>query len=162
MKKVVLDTSFLITLTDRARTNHATACKYWEHFLGEGMHMFIPTIVVSEYTVKGPIPEYVFNQCILAPFNHADATFAGEIGSLLMQQRPPATPRVCLKDDLKIIAQAMVMSAEWVISDDPGTFHVYVQKAATLKHSRLRSIVLEDGFSDAGQKKGQRDLSFTV
>ena len=156
MKKVILDTSFLITLTDKAREHHDTACRYWEHFIEHNIAMYIPTIVVSEYHIKGPIPNYVYNQCILAPFNLDDAQAAAELGPLLAQ-RTSGEPRVCLKDDLKIIAQALVLGAEFTICDDHETFHKYVGRAAQHASSRLRSLVLKEGF-----KSTNRQLEFAA
>lgn len=162
-KKVVLDTSFLITLTDRGRQHHAHACAYWEHFIARSIRMYIPTIVLSEYNIKGAIPGYVFDACILAPFNQDDAKCAGGLGVLLTQREragsdsPDLHPRVCLKDDIKIIAQAVALSAEWVISDDHKTFHKFAQRAASMMLPRLRSLVLVDGFQDT---EPQRSLGF--
>lgn len=43
---VVLDTSFLITLADPVRKNHAVARRYWRHFMEQNIPVFLPTIVV--------------------------------------------------------------------------------------------------------------------
>jgi predicted nucleic acid-binding protein len=53
---VVLDTSFLITLADARRPNHEAARKYWQHFAENGLPVFLPTIVVSEFCIWQEIP----------------------------------------------------------------------------------------------------------
>ena len=44
---VLIDTSFLITLADKNRTNHATARRYWQHFLENQIPIFLPTILFA-------------------------------------------------------------------------------------------------------------------
>lgn len=53
---VLLDTSYLITLADPGRENHQTARRYWRHFTEEGIPIYLPTIVVSEFCIRQEIP----------------------------------------------------------------------------------------------------------
>lgn len=52
---VLLDTSYLITLTGASRAHHETARRYWRHFTENQIPMFLSTIVVSEFCVKQEI-----------------------------------------------------------------------------------------------------------
>lgn len=70
---VVLDTSFLITLADSSRAHHDAARKYWRYFTENGLPMFLPTIVVSEFYIKQAIPPDILRACVVLPFNWDDA-----------------------------------------------------------------------------------------
>src|ERR1035437_10782611 len=109
---VVLDTSFLITLTDPTRSHHQAARDYWRHFTENAIPIFLPTIVVSEFYIRQELPPDILRACVVLPFNWDDAVKAASL-DLPGRQDRRNEPRGALKDDLKIIAQAMVKYVAW-------------------------------------------------
>lgn len=141
---VVLDTRFLITLADESRANHKTARRYWRHFTEQNLPMFLPTIVVSEFCIKQPIPPELLRACVVLPFNWDDAIKAAELD--VSKAERGRESRVALKDDLKIIAQGIVKDAAWIITDDADTLYKYVARLRAEDKTKLQPIKLGDGF----------------
>jgi hypothetical protein len=155
-KAVVLDTSFLITLANAARPYHETARKYWRYFLDNEIIVYLPTIVVSEFQLRQEIPPVILRSCIILPFNWNDALKAADLD--FTQFKKEGQDRVALKDDIKIIAQAAVIKASHLITEDEETLFRY---AATLRLKGkldLRVIVLGKGFDESFLNDGQREL----
>jgi predicted nucleic acid-binding protein len=152
---VVLDTSYLITLADNSRQNHEKARKYWRYFLEENVPIFLPTIVVSEFYVRQEIDAPILRNCIILPFNWSDAVKAAEFD--FTQFKGEASDRVALKDDVKILAQAAVVGASHLISDDEHLFY-YASKLRLAGKADLKVIKLSDGFDPAFFNDGQREL----
>lgn len=155
---VLLDTSFLITLADGSRANHAAARRYWRYFIESQIPMYLSVIVVAEFSVKQEIPPEILRCCIVLPFNWDDAQRAAKLD--WKRLRPPGVERDALKDDIKIIAQAAVADAEFVITDDSETFHRYCQAFKGAGEIQFKSIRLDDGFDRAFfDPNGQRDFT---
>jgi predicted nucleic acid-binding protein len=57
MNGVLLDTSFLITLSDPKRASHTIAKQYFVRMIERGVIMYLSTIVVSEYEVKQQVDD---------------------------------------------------------------------------------------------------------
>jgi predicted nucleic acid-binding protein len=155
---VLLDTSFLITLADRNRNHHETARRYWRHFLENQIPIFLSTIVVSEFCLKQEIPPEILRACVVAPFNWDDAQRAAKMD--WQRLRPDGVERQSLKDDIKIIAQAVGVDAEFVITDDEGSFYCYCKSLKDAGHVQFKAIKLRDGFDRAFfDPSGQRDFT---
>jgi hypothetical protein len=154
---VVLDTSFLITLADAARDNHATARSYWKHFTENRIPMFLPTIVASEFCVKQPLPPEILKACVVLPFNWDDAMKTSKLE--LPAIRKEGDTRVSLKDDIKIIAQAIVKDAAYLITDDKNSFFRYAEHLNQSGQATFKPIRLAEGFDRAHfRPDGQRDF----
>ena len=66
-----------------------------------------------------------------------------------------------MKDDVKIIAQAMVKDAAWIITNDTRSFYKFAHQLTVAGKARFRPIKLENGFDLAFfNPSGQRQLSF--
>lgn len=155
---VVLDTSFLITLADSSRANHATARRYWKHFTEEEIPIFIPTIVVSEFCLRQEIPPGILRSCVVLPFNWDDAVESAKLDFSSMDRKGES--RAALKDDVKIIAQAIVKNAAYIITDDQNSFHRFAVRAIEEGRAGFRAIKLSDGFDRAFiDANGQRDFN---
>lgn len=158
---VVLDTSYLITLADPDRPNYAVARRYWQYFMEQGLPVYLPTIVVSEFYVRQEIPPEILRCCVVLPFNWGDAIKTAELD--FTQCRVPNESRVAVKDDVKIIAQAVICGALHVISEDADTL---IRIAADLKVAGkidFKPICLKDGFDRAFlDANGQRDFEDTL
>jgi len=154
---VVLDTSFLITLADPGRQNHAVARRYWQYFMEQAIPVFLPTIVVSEFYVRQEIPPEILRCCVVLPFNWDDAIRTAQLD--FSQLKKPSESRVAIKDDVKIIAQAVICDAQHLITEDADSL---IRIALELKASgkvAFRTICLKDGFDRALlDANGQRDF----
>ena len=156
---VVLDTSFLITLADPVRDHHQTAKSYWKHFLEQGITVFLPTIVVSEFCRKQEIPPEIRQSCVPLPFNWDDAIKASEMDITLFDRQGES--RAALKDDVKIISQGIVNDAQWLITDDSSSFYRYASNLQQAGKSQCKPIKLDDGFDlSFFEPDGQRSLDF--
>ena len=159
---VVLDTSFLITLADDKRPHYQAARSYWRHFIEQGIPIYLPTIVASEFCIKQEIPPEILRACVVLPFNWDDAMKAAKLGFPSKRDRKDE-PRGALKDDLKIIAQAVVKDAEWVITDDAESFYKFAQKLKDAGKAKFRPIKLQDGFDLSFlTPSGQREITFPL
>jgi len=151
MQGVVLDTSFLITLADRNRANHETARKYWKFFLESNTPIYLSTIVISEFELKQPVDNVILKSCIVLPFNHADAIKSAQLN--FAKYKSAAAGRDSLKDDFKIVAQAEVQGAAFLITDDTETLFKICGQLKTSGAITFTAIQLADGFHDStGQK----------
>jgi hypothetical protein len=158
---VVIDTSFLITLAGKNRKNHDAARRYWRHFLDNEIPVFLSTVVVSEFCIKQAIDPEILRCCVVLPFNWDDALRAAQLD--WTRARPPDVPRDALKDDIKIIAQAAVAEAEFVITDDTESFYRYCEAFKEAGAVQFKAIKLADGFDRAFfDANGQRDFTDTL
>jgi predicted nucleic acid-binding protein len=156
---VVMDTSFLITLADPGRAHHQDARKYWRHFTEQAIPIFLPTIVVSEFYVKQEIPPDILRACVVLPFNWDDAVKAAALDFSKADREGES--RDALKDDVKIIAQAIVKDAAWIITDDTRSFFKFAQGLTVTATATFRPIKLEDGFDlSFFDPTGQRQLTY--
>ncbi len=153
---VLLDTSYLITLAGNQRPHHDAARKYWRHFTESQTPIYLSTIVVSEFCMRQEIDRLLLRCCVVLPFNWDDALCAA--GLDWKQLRPPGVERDALKDDIKIIAQAARIDAEFVITDDSDSFHRYCEIFRNAGKVSFSAIKLADGFDRAFLNGGQRDF----
>jgi len=152
---VVLDTSFLISLASPGRPNHQIARKYWKHFLESGIPIFLSAIVVSEFYLKQEIPPDLLCNCVILPFNWDAALTAADLDFSAFKGQ--AESRAALKDDLKIMAQAKVAGASYLITEDDHLFYIAATSRLQGKLS-IRVLVLSKGFDIAFFNDGQREF----
>ena len=105
MNSVLLDTSFLISLSDPARAHHAQAVQYYRECVHRQVPMYLSTIVISEFQVRQSINDLPLRNFVVLPFNVDHAMRCG----LLIRGlgRDPADDRVRVKDDFKLVGGAM-------------------------------------------------------
>jgi len=155
---VLLDTSFLITLADKSREHYESARLYWRYFLENDIPIFLSTIVVSEFCIKQEIPPDLLRCCVVLPFNWDHAQRAAKLD--WKRLRLEGVMRDALKDDIKIIAQAEVVEADFAITDDSASFYRYGKTFKDAGDVRFKAIKLEDGFDRSFfDPNGQRDFT---
>jgi hypothetical protein len=152
----LLDTSFLITLAGRDRANHQAAKRYWKYFLENRIPLFLSTIVVSEFSVKQALGPEILRHCVVLPFNYQDALRSAELHRL--RYSAAGISRDALKDDLKLIAQAEIAQAGFLITDDSDTMFRFVEHLRAAEAVSIKAIKLEDGFDSSIFNGGQRDF----
>lgn len=142
---VLLDTSFLIALAKPDEPCHSAAQQYFEHFVQEGIPMFLSTIVAAEFYQRQSIPAALLNNFVILPFNHADAKHAAQL-DFKRFQGAPGSPRVGLKDDFKILGQLSANDIPFIVTADVQTLHRICVDLRAKHELRAEAINLADGF----------------
>jgi predicted nucleic acid-binding protein len=105
---VLLDTSFILRLVKPGDALHQNVQAWFRELLGHNVPMYLSTIVVAEYCVKGDVGELPLTNLRLLPFNMVHAMRAGPFTATLLQQRKRdgAEDRTVVLNDVKLLAQA--------------------------------------------------------
>lgn len=118
MKGALLDTSFLISLSNADRTDHLTAKRYFIEMINRGTAMYLSTIVISEFEVRQRISDLGLNQFIIVPFNIDHAIAAGSLVDAAKTVRSDGYGRDAIKDDVKLLAQCELLGIEHFLTGD--------------------------------------------
>ena len=159
MSAFLVDTSFLISLADPGRPNHATAAAYFKEALRQGVPLYLSAIAASEFQVKQAVTDLPLRNFEVLPFNIDHAMQAG----LLMRhlQRDTGDDRSVVKDDVKLIAQAICESMTHVLTEDARTLVKYLERFNASGECIVRPILLREGFDSAWFNNGQKGLPGT-
>ena len=159
MIAILVDTSFLISLADPGRPNHETAVNYLRAALQCDAPLYLSAIVASEFQVKQAVTDLPLRNFEVLPFNIDHAMQAG----LLMRdlQRDSGDDRVAVKDDVKLIAQAICESITHILTEDARTLVKYVRRLNDAGQRAIRTILLAEGFDHAWFNNGQRGIPGT-
>lgn len=121
-KVAMLDTSFLIRLLKEDDPLHTSAKTYYQYFLENKFVLFVSTVAVAEYCVKGELDQLPFECVRVVPFNLDHAEKAGDFAHTLYQARDEGqyTPeqRLIIPNDTKIFAQASSIGALYFVTAD--------------------------------------------
>ena len=152
----MLDTSFLISLTDRHRTHHRVAVQYFRESLSRSVPLYLSAIALSEFHVKQAVNDLPLRNLIVLPFNIDHAMSAG----ILMRSvnRDSGDNRIAVKDDVKLVAQAVCESITHVLTEDKNTLAKYMNRLRDTGLISVRPIVLSDGFDAAWLNNGQSEI----
>ena len=156
MNSVLLDTSFLISLSDPTRTHHAAAVQYYKECVHRQIPMYLSTIVISEFQVKQAINDLPLRNFVVLPFNVDHAMRCGLI--IRQMTRDPEDDRVRVKDDFKLLAQCDCEAITHLISEDASTLAKYLDRARDAGLATTRVVLLRDGFDAAWFENGQTRL----
>lgn len=156
---VFLDTSFLISLSVPARAHHEASKAFYQYFIDNNYVMFVSTIVLSEFCRKQPISDLPMKNFIVVPFNVTDALRAAEFAELLQNaQSGSSGSRDALKDDVKIIAQADMKQAGYLITENGSTMASYCEQLAAEECTIVQTIRSSGGFDEAHFNGGQTTI----
>jgi hypothetical protein len=156
---VLLDTSFLISLVDGKRPNHPTATQYYRMMLEQQIPMFFSAIVAAEFAIKQPITDLPLKNFRCIPFNIPHSTEAARLWNAL-GKRDGGDDRAVVRDDIKLMAQAVHESIPFILTEDVSTLYKYCDRLRDAGILPVRAIKLVDGFySCALREDGQRGLS---
>lgn len=156
MNSVLLDTSFLISLSDPARPHHKTATVYYRECILRQVPMLLSSIVISEFQVKQAINDLPLRNFIVPPFNVDHAMACGLL--IRAQVRDPDDDRVRVKDDFKLIAQCQCEGITHLLTEDANTLTKYVARHRDAAVLETRCILLRDGFDASWFENGQSRL----
>jgi len=156
----VVDTGFLISLVDRSRAHHEAARSYYKYFLQHQTVMLLPTVVACEFCIVQPITDLPLRNFRILPFNLVDATKCAELNAHHYRQQLAGTgQRDAVKDDFKIIAQAVVQQAGQLVTEDASTICRYCDLLRTDGKIQFRVVKLSDGFNEGFVNGGQPGLN---
>ena len=83
----MLDTSFLIRLLKEDDPLHKSALEYYQYLLENEYILFVSTIALAEYCVKGKLDEIPLDNLRVVPFNLDHSAIAGEFAATLFAAR---------------------------------------------------------------------------
>lgn len=157
MNSVLLDTSFLISLSDPQRPHHEHAQAYYRECVHRQVVMYLSTVVVSEFQVKQPINDLPLRNFMILPFNVDHAMSCGLI--IQKMARDSGDDRVRVKDDCKLLAQCNCEAISHLISEDASTLTKYLDRANQMNLVKTKAVLLKNGFDKAWFENGQPDLN---
>ena len=157
MNSVLLDTSFLISLSDPTRAHFPAAVQYYKECVHRQVPMYLSTIVISEFQVKQAINDLPLRNFVVLPFNVDHAMRCGLI--IRQMTRDPEDDRVRVKDDFKLLAQCDCETISHLISEDASTLAKYLDRARDAGLATTKVVLLRDGFDAAWFENGQTRLA---
>lgn len=159
MSAFLVDTSYLISLADPGRAHHHVAVSYLREALRRGVPLYLSAIAASEFQVKQAVTDLPLRNFEVLPFNIDHAMQAGLLMRVL--KRDVGDDRGAVKDDVKLIAQAICESLTHVLTEDAQTLVKYVKRLNEAGQCDVKTILLADGFDTAWFNNGQRGLPGT-
>ena len=159
MSAFLADTSFLITLVDDSRPHHIHAMRYLREAVARGATLYLSAVVIAEFHGKQPVTDLPLRHFRVLPFNIDHAMMAGELNLVL--RRDSADPRDAIKDDVKLLAQAVCMSIPYVLTEDERTLAKFARQLELAGRASVKAVLLKDGFDLAWFNSGQRALPGT-
>jgi predicted nucleic acid-binding protein len=128
MKKVFVDTSFLIKLLHNQEALHPNALAYFKYFLEEKMILVVSAIAIGEYCVQGQITHLPLKNLQTLNYNVIHAVKAGRYGAVALRARqanqlPPN--RLTITNDIKLFAQAESEKIDYYVTADAGSKAIY-------------------------------------
>lgn len=118
----MLDTSFLIRLLKEDEELHESAKAYFQYFLEHNFILYVSTVAVAEYCVKGKLDELPFECVRVSPFNLDHAERAGNYASTLFNAKNQGKyypeQRLIIPNDTKLFAQASSIGALYFVTAD--------------------------------------------
>lgn len=118
---VLLDTSFFMHLLDPSKEWNAHAHAYMKCFMDSDWTMYLSTIAIAEWCVRGQLHQLPIENLQILPFGVNHAERAGTFAAIGLQSRPnEVEQRVFVKNDTKLFAQADIKSdiTHYLTSDD--------------------------------------------
>jgi predicted nucleic acid-binding protein len=122
--KILLDTNFFMYLLSPTMAGwHERAKLYWKYFLENGHELYLSSIVAAELSARVDLSALPLMKHLIAlPFNFTDAMTVGQMMRHLQSigQDVPIleVSKVQLKDDVKILAQAIQLQSQYLVSGD--------------------------------------------
>jgi predicted nucleic acid-binding protein len=150
MRKVCLDTSFLISFADPTRPHHTVALDYYRYCVSEGILMYLSVVAAGEFEVRQPITDLPLSEYIMLPYNLPDAVRAARLRAKLIEKSnafDSGDTRRIIVNDLMIIAQAEEEAIPIILSEDASTLSRFAAHLRSLGDAAVDVILLADGFT---------------
>lgn len=127
-KAVLLDTSFFLRFLNESDPLFLNADNYYKYFLANDIDMFISTISIAEYCVRGSIGELPLKNLKILPFNIEHAKKAGEFAKVVFEKKNTLKiqERNIIPNDSKLFAQADVEAIiSYYLTSDSNSQKIY-------------------------------------
>ena len=133
-------------MTETVRFTQSTR-SYYKYFLEHSVVMLLPTVVAAEFSVVQPVTVLPLRNFRVLPFNLPEAVKCAELNAHhYRQQLGNAGQRDSVKDNFKIIAQAVVQQARLLITEDETTLCKYCERLNADGKIKFRVVKLSAGF----------------
>jgi predicted nucleic acid-binding protein len=144
--KVLLDTGFLIALTNSADADHQVAAEYYKLLVNQDVEIYLSTIAASEFAVKQPIEDLPLEDWIVLPFNLAHSVKAGKFKSAVFGVRESGDRRDVVVNDISILAQTAHEQIPIIFSRDENTMYRWCRKLNNAQLCNIECVLLKNGF----------------
>lgn len=111
-----MDTGFLITIFDEQRPDHATAQAMYHFFIDHQFLLYLSSVVVSEFCVRGDIKQLPLGNFLPLSFDLYDGVLAGKLNFTNFLN--PDDQRSSVKDDVKLLAQMQKNNIAYFATQD--------------------------------------------
>lgn len=142
-KGVLLDTSFFIRFLNTNEPLYSNAKGYFGYFIEKKIkiNMYISTICIAEYYIKGNFDDLPLKDLRILPFNFYHAVQAAEFARIAFDAKKNGNleiqDRKIIPNDTKLFAQASKEnSIHYYLSADKESYKIY-QKIKTYFNNKL-------------------------
>jgi len=148
IKKVLLDTSFLIRLMNNKDPLHKNAYEYYNHFLEKEWEMYLSTIVISEYCVKDKIENLPLEHFKIIVFDFEDAKKSGQFFNSLKAKSFSTIKRNVVINDCKLIAQIVNRNIDGYVTNDVKSIEKIINPLKTKFKFNIEIITLNQSLKE--------------
>ncbi|MGH8190841.1 MAG: type II toxin-antitoxin system VapC family toxin [Rhodanobacteraceae bacterium] len=143
----LLDTSFLITLSDAGRPRHPVARQYFEYCVQSDVPLYLPTLVAMEFYRKQTLDKLGLHDFIILPLNFDEAVKAAEFAEQC-ESLPStvAAERPAVKVDIALLAQAHLNGIDVILTEDEKTLKRFCDILRERQLLRCHALLLAEGF----------------
>lgn len=125
-KSILIDTCFLIKLLDETDSLHQNAKDYFRHHVQQNNTLWISTITIAEFCVRGSFDDIPFRNLRVLPFNVDHAVVAGKFMEVVFRQKASiSAPRAIIPNDCKLFSQASFESIDCFLTCDGPAESMY-------------------------------------
>lgn len=121
MKKALLDTNFYIYLVNSNSAMHSQAVEHYQYFLNNNISMYLSTVVIGEFCVKGSFDTLPLKSSRILSYNLPHSKLAAQFANVLYsnsQIREISGGRKLIPNDVKLLAQTSFESIDYFVSYD--------------------------------------------
>ena len=150
LTSILLDTSFLIRFLKSNDPLHQNAREYFKYFLENKIDIYLSSIVIAEYSVKGDANNLPLEFVKIIPFDFFDGKTGGEFHSIIINNKEQVAniERNVIKDDCKLIAQIYNRKIDSYITKDKKSFTKIIQPILANKGFNIELLDLEIPLKD--------------
>jgi predicted nucleic acid-binding protein len=118
-KSILIDTCYLIKLLDETDPLHQNAKDYFRYFIQQNSTLWISTISIAEFCVRGSFDDIPIRNLKVLPFNVDHAIIAGKFMEIVFRQKNSVSaPRAIIPNDCKLFSQASFETIECFLTTD--------------------------------------------
>ena len=110
--------------------------------------MLLPTVVIAEFSIVQPVTDLPLRNFRVLPFDLPEAVKCAELNAHHYRHQLGNGQRDSVKDDFKIIAQAVVQEARLFVTEDETTLCKHCERLKADSKIEFRVIKLSGGFDE--------------